>query len=39
VSALGGVHKLNLSYCEGVRDVSALGGVHTLTLPYGRHIN
>eukprot|EP01137_Pigoraptor_chileana_P007228 Opistho-2@52537 len=32
VSALGGVHTLNLSGCKGVVDVSALGGVHTLNL-------
>jgi hypothetical protein len=34
VSALGGVHTLSLSYCEGIRDVSALGGVHSLSLSY-----
>jgi hypothetical protein len=32
VSALGGVHSLNLSGCPGIRDVSALGGVHSLNL-------
>jgi hypothetical protein len=32
VSALGGVHTLNLSCCNSVSDVSALGGVHTLNL-------
>ena len=32
VSALGGVHELNLWGCVGVTDVSALGGVHTLNL-------
>jgi hypothetical protein len=32
VSALGGVHTLDLSGCLGVTDVSALGGVHTLDL-------
>jgi len=32
VSALGGVHTLDLSDCRGVVDVSALGGVHTLDL-------
>ena len=32
VSALGGVHTLDLSYCTGITDVSALGGVHTLNL-------
>ena len=32
VSALGGVHTLDLSYCRNITDVSALGGVHTLNL-------
>ena len=32
VSALGGVHTLNLSFCKGIEDVSALGNVHTLIL-------
>ena len=32
VSALGGVHTLNLSFCDRLFDVSALGGVHTLLL-------
>jgi hypothetical protein len=32
VSALGGVHTLDLRYCRGISDVSALGGVHTLNL-------
>ena len=32
VSALGGVHTLDLSNCKNVSDVSALGGVHTLDL-------
>ena len=32
VSALGGVHTLDLSECTGISDVSALGGVHTLDL-------
>jgi hypothetical protein len=34
VSALGGVHTLNLRGCSGVTDVSALGGVHTLDLSH-----
>ena len=34
VSALGGVHTLDLAGCRGVTDVSALGGVHTLNLAY-----
>ena len=32
VSALGGVHTLDLFACTGISDVSALGGVHTLNL-------
>jgi hypothetical protein len=32
VSALGGVHTLDLSDCENISDVSALGGVHSLHL-------
>jgi len=32
VDALAGVHTLNLSGCNGIRDVSALGGVHTLNI-------
>ena len=32
VSALGGVHTLNLRECTGISDVSALGGVHYLDL-------
>eukprot|EP01137_Pigoraptor_chileana_P035214 Opistho-2@28915 len=32
VSVLGGVHTLDLSYCDGVTHVSALGGVHSLNL-------
>jgi hypothetical protein len=32
VSALGGVHSLNLSNCFGISDVSALGGVYSLEL-------
>merc|ERR1711998_780966 len=32
VSALGGVHTLDLSGCKKITDVSALGGVHTLNL-------
>jgi len=32
VSALGNVHTLKLSECQGIRDVSALGGVHTHNL-------
>ena len=32
VSALGGVHTLDLSECSNITDVSALGGVHTLDL-------
>jgi len=30
VSALGGVHTLDLSRCDSLVDVSALGGVHSL---------
>jgi len=30
VSALGGVHTLDLSFCHNITDVSALGGVYTL---------
>ena len=32
VSALGHVHTLDLSRCNGITDVSALGHVHTLNL-------
>ena len=32
VSALSGVHTLNLSCCDLITDVSALSGVHTLNL-------
>jgi hypothetical protein len=32
VSALGGVHTLNMYGCDKVSNVSALGGVHTLNL-------
>ena len=32
VSALGNVHKLNLSNCKAISDVSALGNVHILNL-------
>jgi hypothetical protein len=32
VSALRGVHSLDLSGCSGITDVSALGGVHSLDL-------
>jgi hypothetical protein len=32
VSQLGGVHSLDLSFCDNVTDVSALQNVHTLLL-------
>jgi ribosomal protein S12 methylthiotransferase accessory factor YcaO len=32
VSALGGVHHLDLRNCPGISDVSALAGVHHLDL-------
>ena len=38
VSALGGVHTLNLIGCYNITDVSALGGVHTLDLSYCSNI-
>jgi hypothetical protein len=39
VSALGGVHSLKLSSCQGISDVSALGGVHFLDLSYCQGIS
>ena len=38
VSALGGVHTLDLSLCDNVRNVSALGGVHTLNLRHCKNV-
>ena len=38
VSALGGVHTLNLSGCSNITDVSALGGVHFLNLSHCSNI-
>ena len=35
MSALGGVHTLNLWGCGGVTDVSVLGGVHNLQFEGG----
>jgi hypothetical protein len=34
LSALSGMHALDLGYCDNITDVSALSSVHTLDLDY-----